>query len=58
MIQNQKHSYWWEDIFYRNLDKKDIYIYDIKGIFWAEVDYIEDYQRIQNYLKQKAEENG
>ena len=58
MIQNQKHSYWWEDIFYRNLDKKDIYIYDIKDIFWAEVDYIEDYQRIQNYLKQKAEENG
>jgi choline kinase len=54
MILNQKHTYWWEDIFYRNLDKKPIYIKDIKGIFWAEVDYIEDYERIKEYMLKKS----
>jgi choline kinase len=58
LIETQKHNYWWEDIFYRNIDKKSIYITDIKGMFWAEVDYIEDYERIQEYLKQKGGGNG
>lgn len=49
-ISSQKHHYWWEDIFYRNINCKTVFIKDIKGEFWAEVDYIEDYQRIQEYL--------
>lgn len=57
LINEQKHSYWWEDIFYRSLEQKDILIKDIKGLFWAEVDYIEDYERIQEYLKQR-DSNG
>lgn len=55
LIQEQKHHFWWEDVFYRNIDKKQVFIKDIKGIFWAEVDYIEDYERIKEYLK---EQNG
>lgn len=51
LISFQKHGYWWEDIFYRNIEKKDVYIKDIKGYFWAEVDYIEDYERIKKYLE-------
>lgn len=54
-IEEQKHHFWWEDVFYRNLDKKEVFIKDIKGIFWAEVDFIEDYERIKQYLK---EQNG
>jgi len=54
MILNQKHNYWWEDIFYRNIEKKSVYIKDVKGIFWAEVDYIEDYERIKEYIKKKS----
>lgn len=53
LISQQKHGYWWEDVFYRNINKKPVFIKDIKGVFWAEVDYIEDYERIQNYLKDK-----
>lgn len=52
-ISQQKHGYWWEDIFYRNCEEKKVHIKDIKGDFWAEVDYIEDYQRIQEYLRTK-----
>ncbi|MCT7522582.1 phosphocholine cytidylyltransferase family protein [Aliarcobacter cryaerophilus] len=55
-INIQKHNFWWEDIFYRSLEEKDVCIYDIKGNFWAEVDYIEDYERIQNYIKGKNNE--
>lgn len=51
LISEQKHNYWWEDIFYRSLDQKDIFIKDINGFFWAEVDYIEDYERIKFYLE-------
>ncbi|MFW2380104.1 hypothetical protein ACN4FV_11240, partial [Aliarcobacter butzleri] len=51
LISEQKHTYWWEDIFYRSLEQKDIFIKDINGLFWAEVDYIEDYERIKKYLE-------
>ncbi|ASM37459.1 NTP transferase domain-containing protein [Campylobacter sputorum] len=52
-IHSQKHNFWWEDVFYRNIDKKPVFIKDIAGIFWAEVDYIEDYERIKEHVKGK-----
>lgn len=57
LISEQKHNYWWEDIFYRSLEQKDVFIKDINGLFWAEVDYIEDYERIKAYLE-KVNNNG
>lgn len=53
LIANQKHNLWWEDVFYQNIAQKPVFIRDINGIFWAEVDYIEDYERIKDYLKAK-----
>ncbi len=53
MIFNQEHHKWWEDILYSLSPQIDIHIKDIKGNFWAEVDYIEDYHRIVEYLKGK-----
>lgn len=50
LISNQKHHYWWEDIFYSSLNEKEVFIKNINGVFWAEVDYIEDYERIKVYL--------
>jgi len=44
---------WWEDIIYRTVDQgEDVYIKDIAGHFWAEVDYIEDYERIKLFIRQ------
>ena len=51
MIDNQQHSVWWENILYSLIEEKNIFVQDVKGEFWAEVDYIEDYQRI---LKHKG----
>ena len=52
MINSQQSEKWWEDILYSFIGTgTDVYVKDIKGIFWAELDYIEDFQRIEEYLK-------
>ena len=44
---------WWEDIIYRSVvDGAEVFVRDIKGHFWAEVDYIEDYERIKQFVRQ------
>lgn len=50
MIDMQKHNLWWENILYELAASEKIYVDDISGLFWAEVDYIEDYERIKNYV--------
>ena len=46
MIAVQEHSVWWENVLYGMAKEREIYVKDIRGKFWAEVDYIEDYERI------------
>lgn len=50
MIDMQKHNLWWENILYELASTEAIYVDDISGMFWGEVDYIEDYERIRNYV--------
>ncbi|EOU1714855.1 NTP transferase domain-containing protein [Clostridium perfringens] len=57
MIENQKHSLWWENALYRLSDKHNIYVKDVEGKFWAEVDYIEDYERILSFREYDLEFN-
>ncbi len=54
MIENQEHSVWWENVLYSTIDEKAVYVKDIHPLFWAEVDYIEDYHRILEYRKSKG----
>lgn len=49
LIAEGKHSMWWEDVLYSFVDESSIYVRDIQGMFWAEVDYIEDYERILKF---------
>ena len=51
MIATQQHSVWWENVLYAMTDRRDIYVQNIENKFWAEVDYIEDYERILDYRK-------
>jgi choline kinase len=51
-VANEDYNCWWEDIIYRSVDEgKDVFVRDIAGTFWAEVDYIEDYERIKEFVK-------
>lgn len=51
-INAEDYNCWWEDVIYRTVNQgAAVYIHDVAGSFWAEVDYIEDYLKIQKYLK-------
>lgn len=58
MIREQQHSVWWENVLYTMTGSRDIYVQDIHGQFWAEVDYIEDYERILAHRGADARRNA
>jgi choline kinase len=50
LIDAQQHSLWWEDVLYSLIaEERDVYVKDITGLFWSEIDFIEDYRRITEY---------
>ena len=54
MISTQQHFKWWENVLYTLSDKgESIYVRDIGGRFWSEIDCIADYQKIQEYCSGK-----
>lgn len=50
-VIEQHHDFWWEQVLYSMTMDEPIWAEDICGSFWAEIDYIEDYQRILEYRK-------
>lgn len=46
MISNQISTVWWESALYDLIPSTNIYVEDIRGMFWAEVDQYEDYRKI------------
>ncbi len=51
-VSLEDYNCWWEDIIYRTVENNEnVYVNDIAGVFWAEVDYIEDYERIKEFIK-------
>ncbi len=59
MIHSQKHQAWWEHILYSYTDnhEQDVYTVDVDGMFWAEIDYFDDYERIINYVSEEGPGN-
>lgn len=55
MINSQKHQKWWEDVLYSFVDEEDINVLDIKGSFWAEIDYFDDYERILDFVNKNEQ---
>ena len=53
MVERQEHNCWWENVLYSFTDEQPIYSIDVDGKFWAEVDFIEDYERILDYAKER-----
>ena len=51
MINNQISSVWWESVLYDLIPTTNIYVEDVCGKFWAEVDQYEDYRRILIHKK-------
>lgn len=55
MINNQQHQCWWENVLYSFTDTNmhEINTVDVDGLFWSEVDFFDDYERILNYINKK-----
>ncbi|AEV29383.1 putative sugar nucleotidyltransferase [Sphaerochaeta pleomorpha str. Grapes] len=51
MIYSQQHPLWWENVLYQSLPEIEVFVQETNGLFWAEVDYIEDYERILKFRK-------
>ena len=49
MIDEQKHGVWWENVLYELSHLSAVYVNETNGKFWAEVDYVEDYERILSH---------
>ncbi|MEY8509497.1 phosphocholine cytidylyltransferase family protein [Lachnospiraceae bacterium 42-17] len=57
LIGASKHGLWWEDTLYSftNANEHQIYTRDVEGLFWSEIDYFDDYERILNYFASQKE---
>ncbi len=53
LIEKEKHNLWWENVLYSFIGELDVNVKDINGLFWSEIDFIEDYNRIVEYRKLK-----
>ncbi len=51
MIESGQYDLWWENVLYSFAQSEDIYTQDVDGVFWSEVDTIEDYNRIIEYTE-------
>ncbi len=53
MVKEEKYDLWWENVLYDHIDVEPVHVVDVPDLFWAEVDYVQDYERIKEYVKTK-----
>lgn len=58
LINTQQHGRWWEEVLYTMTNEKNIYTLDVKGQFWSEIDYFDDYERILAYIESAGYKEG
>ncbi len=46
MVKDEKYDLWWENVLYNHLAEEPVSVVDVPDIFWDEVDYVQDYERI------------
>lgn len=56
LVENEKYDNWWEYTLYSLIEEREIRTIDVKGHFWSEIDYFDDYERILAYIDEKRPE--
>jgi L-glutamine-phosphate cytidylyltransferase len=55
MIAKGDLNNWWEGVLYDFIeDGTEIYCKDVAGAFWSEVDHLEDYRRLMNWVSENT----
>lgn len=50
MVADENYDTWWDIVLYSHMSESPVHALDVSDLFWAEVDYIDDYQRILDYI--------
>lgn len=56
MVDTENYQTWWEMILYDHCMEQPVKSLDVAPYFWSEIDYIEDYMRIVNYVRENNEQ--
>ncbi len=51
MVRQERYDLWWENVLYEHICEMPVHVKDVSDYFWAEIDYIDDYERILEYLR-------
>ena len=51
MVRQERYDLWWENVLYEHISEMPVHVKDVSDYFWAEIDYIDDYERILEYLR-------
>lgn len=51
MVAQERYDLWWENVLYEHISEMPVHVKDVSDYFWAEIDYIDDYERILEYLR-------
>lgn len=49
-VEHELYDMWWENVLYNYSAQTPVYAIDVEGRFWCEIDYVEDYERIIQYI--------
>lgn len=52
-VDNEMYDLWWENVLYEFSMEYPIHALDVDGRFWSEIDYVQDYERIIEYINSK-----
>lgn len=50
MVSSGEYGLWWENVLYENISSQPVFVRDVSEYFWAEIDYIDDYERIRGFV--------
>ena len=53
LISEEQYNIWWENVLYNYCDEYPVYVKDVNGHFWGEIDCLSDYERIAGFLDRK-----
>lgn len=51
MVRDERYDLWWENVLYEYSSVTPVHVKDVTPFFWAEIDYIDDYKRILDYVR-------
>lgn len=56
LIDKEYYHLWWENVLYEYCNTDPVFVRDVDGKFWGEIDSMQDYNRIEAYCRTRMRE--